>query len=313
MTCALLHNFIRIEMPYDSLEAEIPEVDDEISDDPDIAFIDQVKPSQQWMNWMNRKNGVARNECILKTCRRDWTVEEERVLANAMKAQVVNGYKADNKFKSGKNYGSLSTMRSMSGFGWNDTTKMITIDDESVWADYVKIFGKDRATGEAAEGFADVVQVLFNKDVNNEKGKDNDRRLDYEPVFNHSQFDEVQNMSFLHANTSGSSKSEKRKRKIVDENDDRFIDLMTSFCDKSDDRLGDISKCIGFEHDASKSTKVVFEALGQVTSLDMEEMILVSQLIVNNTKNINLFFSLPNIGKITMVKVILEGKFPVNS
>ncbi|KAG8371194.1 hypothetical protein BUALT_Bualt13G0061700 [Buddleja alternifolia] len=93
----------------DPLEAEIPEVNDEISDDPDIAFIDQVEPSQQWTNWrenlatnmMNRKNGVAPNECIPKTCRRGWTVEGEKVLANAMKALVVNGYKADNGFKSG--------------------------------------------------------------------------------------------------------------------------------------------------------------------------------------------------------------------
>ncbi|KAG8369524.1 hypothetical protein BUALT_Bualt14G0022500 [Buddleja alternifolia] len=57
MACALLHNFIRIEMPYDPLEAEIPEVDDEISDDPDVAFIDQVESSQQWTNW--RENLVT--------------------------------------------------------------------------------------------------------------------------------------------------------------------------------------------------------------------------------------------------------------
>ncbi|KAG8377238.1 hypothetical protein BUALT_Bualt08G0007500 [Buddleja alternifolia] len=51
MGCGLLHNFIRTEMPYDPLEAEIPEVDDQISDDNDVAFINQVEPSQQWSNW----------------------------------------------------------------------------------------------------------------------------------------------------------------------------------------------------------------------------------------------------------------------
>ncbi|KAG8388663.1 hypothetical protein BUALT_Bualt02G0148700 [Buddleja alternifolia] len=40
MACALLHNYIRIEMPFDPLEAEFPEVDDEISDDPNVGFID---------------------------------------------------------------------------------------------------------------------------------------------------------------------------------------------------------------------------------------------------------------------------------
>ncbi|KAG8388158.1 hypothetical protein BUALT_Bualt02G0096800 [Buddleja alternifolia] len=34
------------EMPYDPLKAEIPEVDDQISSDNDVGFIDQVQPSQ---------------------------------------------------------------------------------------------------------------------------------------------------------------------------------------------------------------------------------------------------------------------------
>ncbi|KAG8380355.1 hypothetical protein BUALT_Bualt06G0006900 [Buddleja alternifolia] len=135
-----------------------------------------------------------------------------------------------------------------------------------LYGNWVEIFGKDRATGECAEGFVDV-------------------------------FDKVQSMSVSNANTSGSSKSDKRKRKMVDENDDRFIDLMSSFCDKTDNRLGDISRRIGFEHDASMSRKAVLEALGEVSSLDMEAMIMVSHLIVNNTKNMDLFFSLSNNGR----------------
>ncbi|KAG8376319.1 hypothetical protein BUALT_Bualt09G0050900 [Buddleja alternifolia] len=51
MACAFLHNFIIIEMPVDPLEAEFPEVDDEISDEHNSTFIDQVEPSQHWTNW----------------------------------------------------------------------------------------------------------------------------------------------------------------------------------------------------------------------------------------------------------------------
>ncbi|KAG8377702.1 hypothetical protein BUALT_Bualt08G0060300 [Buddleja alternifolia] len=315
MACGLLHNFIRTEMPYDPLEAEIPEVDDQISDDNDVAFIDQVEPMR----------GGITNGSASKNCRRCWTVEEEKALADAMKDLVIRGYKVDNGFKSGyqnlleqammqafpsttlkaephinsritvwrKNYASISTMLTRSGF--------------------VEIFGKDRATGEGAEGFADVVQQLFNKDANLEQGKDVEDGGDYVPIFNNSHFDKVESMSVSNANTSGSSKSDKRKRKLVDENDARFIDLMSSFCDKTDNRLEDISRRIGFEHDASISRKAIFEAIGEVTSLDMESMIMVSQLIVKNTKNMDLFFSLPNNGRKTMVKIILEGKFPGNN
>ncbi|KAG8369071.1 hypothetical protein BUALT_Bualt15G0112100 [Buddleja alternifolia] len=284
-----------MEMPYDLLEEEIPEVDDQISDDNDVAFIDQVEPVRR---------GIA-SGAASKNCKRCWTADEEKALAEAMKDLVVRRYKADNGFKSGyqnlleqvmmqafpgttlkaephidsritvsrKNYGSISTMLTRSGFGFNSTTNMITVESQEV-----EIFGKDRATGECAEGIVD-------------------------------RFDEVQSMSVSNDNTSGSSKSGKRKRKVVDENDDHFIDLMSSFCEKTDNRLGDISRRIGFEHDASMSRKAVFEALGVVSSLDMEAMIMVSQLIVNNTKNMDLFFNLPNTGRKTMVKMILEGKF----
>ncbi|KAG8371377.1 hypothetical protein BUALT_Bualt13G0081500 [Buddleja alternifolia] len=386
MACGLLHNFIRTEMPYDPLEAEIPEVDDQILDDNDVAFIGQVEPSQQWSNWrenlatnmMNRMRGGIANGSASKNCRRCWTVEEEKALADAMKDLVVRGYKADSGFKSGyqnlleqammqafpgttlkaephinsritvwsKNYASISTMLTRSGFGFNSTTNMITVESQEVWDNYIKvmkllngtivinirtvmlvicaskrghclgdwveIFGKDRATGEGAEGFADVVQQLFTKDANLEQGKDVEDGGDYVLIFNNSRFDEVESMSVSNANTSGNSKSDKRKRKLVDENDARFINLMSSFCDKTDNRLGDISRRIGFEHDASISRKAIFEAIGEVTSLDMESMIMVSQLIVKNTKNMDLFFNLPNNGRKTMVKMILEGKFPGN-
>ncbi|KAG8367927.1 hypothetical protein BUALT_Bualt16G0123600 [Buddleja alternifolia] len=289
---------------------------------------------------MNRMRGGVTNESTTNTCRRCWTQEEEKVLANAMRDLVVKGYKADNGFKNGyqnlleqpmmqafpgttirvephinsritvwrKNYGSISTMLSRSGFGFNNTTNMITMNSQEVWDNYIK----DRATGKDVEGFADVVQQLLNNNVNNEQGKENEEGGDYVPVFNNSQFDEVESMSVSYANTSDSSKSQKRKRKrkVVDENDDCFINLMSKFYDKTDDKLGDICKRIRFEHYASLSRKMVFEAIGEVTSLDMEEMILVSHLIVNNMKNMDLFFSLPNNGRKTMVKMILKGKFP---
>ncbi|KAG8382410.1 hypothetical protein BUALT_Bualt05G0074400 [Buddleja alternifolia] len=370
MACALPHNFIRIEMPVDPLEAEFPKVDDEISDDHNSTFIDQVEPSQHWSNWREslatnmfdewrgtlmaassgRIRGGAANLGNGKSTRRCWTPDEEKVLANALKDLLARGYKADNGFKSGyqmlleqamvqafpetniradphinsritvwrKNYATISTLQSRSGFGWNDAINRITVESEDAWnnfvktdskarnmryktwplyKDWVEIFGKDRATSEGAKGFADVrglkiLQMLFKS--------------------NNPQVDECQSMSFSNANHGGSNKSsDKRKRKVVDENDDRFIDPMTSFCDKTNERLGDISRRIGFEHDASLSRKVVYEALGDLgSSLDMEGMILVSHLIVNNTKNMDLFFNLPIDGRKTMVHMILEGKFP---
>ncbi|KAG8377627.1 hypothetical protein BUALT_Bualt08G0052700 [Buddleja alternifolia] len=138
-----------------------------------------------------RIRGGVENEYNPKTCRRCWTEEEEKTLTYAMKNLFVRGYKADNVFKRG--YQILLEQAMMQAF--NETIL------------------RDSATGNTAEGFADVVQQLLNKDINKEKGEDNED------------------------------------------------DLMSSFCDKTNDRLSEICRRIEFEHDATLSRKVVFEVL----------------------------------------------------
>ncbi|KAG8363521.1 hypothetical protein BUALT_Bualt19G0031100 [Buddleja alternifolia] len=192
MACVLLHNYIQIEMPVDPLEAEFLEVDDDISDDPNIGFVDQVEPSQQWTNWREslvtsmfdewrgnsiaappgRMRGGASNVSTSKSSRRRWTPKEEKVLAN-----------------------SLKELLSRSGFGWNESTNMITVDSEEDWnnfvktdsnarnmryktwplyKDWVEIFGKEVATGEGTEGFPDVEEEILNNGNGNPNGKDNE-------------------------------------------------------------------------------------------------------------------------------------------
>lgn len=103
--------------------------------------------------------------------RRTWTIEEEQQLILGLKEAVSRGWKSENGFKTGylgvleqhmaqyfpnadikadphiaskihvwkKNYGTLATMLSRSGFGWNDTAHIIEVADDQVWAEYVKV------------------------------------------------------------------------------------------------------------------------------------------------------------------------------
>lgn len=103
--------------------------------------------------------------------RRTWSVEEEQQLILGLKEAVSCGWKSDNGFKTGylgvleqhmaqhfpstvikadphiaskihvwkKNYGTISTMLTRSGIGWNDTSNVIEVADDQVWADYVKV------------------------------------------------------------------------------------------------------------------------------------------------------------------------------
>lgn len=104
--------------------------------------------------------------------RRTWTTPEELCLLNALKDIVQLGMKCDNGFRSGylgalekamahrfpgtdlkgdphiqskihvwrKTYGTLNTLLSRSGIGWNDSTNTIDVGDDQVWQAYILVW-----------------------------------------------------------------------------------------------------------------------------------------------------------------------------
>ncbi|KAL6543729.1 hypothetical protein OROGR_010226 [Orobanche gracilis] len=143
--------------------------------------------------------------------RRTWTSDEEDALTVILKKLVVDGWRQENAFRTGyldviekemrirfpgtdltstnamskltvwkRHYYQLLNMINTSGFGWNDSSNMIIVDNDDVWQQYVKvhsqvkafrfksfrhfkdwidIFGKDRATGKSAQGPEDLAKV----------------------------------------------------------------------------------------------------------------------------------------------------------
>ncbi|KAG8368383.1 hypothetical protein BUALT_Bualt15G0039800 [Buddleja alternifolia] len=233
-----------------------------------------------------------------------------------------------------KNHSSIATMLTRSGFGWNDTSNTIIVDSDQVWDNFVKtdsnartmrhkswplykdwceVFGKDRATGENAEAFEDVARELRNNTKGKDNGKEKEVRGNQVPNFNPTEdFDEAHSMSDCHGENSVSGKNKSTgKRKTIDDSDhymQMYMNMMGSFCDRTDSRLGEIAMRVGSEHDAKVSRKAVFEALSQITSLEMEDRIYVATELVNNTKKLDLFFSMPIDAQTAMVKMMLQGR-----
>ncbi|KAL0443988.1 UNVERIFIED_CONTAM: hypothetical protein Slati_2121500 [Sesamum latifolium] len=107
--------------------------------------------------------------------RRIWSVKEEEALANGLKSGGNIRAKPHINSKIHvwkKQYGTLVSMMSKSGLGWDDGKNMITVEENSISDDYVKvdpsvksmrykpfpyfpawreIFGKDRASGDRAK------------------------------------------------------------------------------------------------------------------------------------------------------------------
>ncbi|KAK0598199.1 hypothetical protein LWI29_032491 [Acer saccharum] len=145
--------------------------------------------------------------------RRIWTLEEEDVMISILKGIVAEGGRCDTgSFRSGSyehvaskmrekikdinitakhvqnkmkrlkdKYSEAYDMLNMSGFGWDDTHKCVTVTDTEILDAYVKkhpnknytanrpfphyerltiMFGKDRATGSMAESAADALDHM---------------------------------------------------------------------------------------------------------------------------------------------------------
>ncbi|KAL7251347.1 hypothetical protein ACSBR1_013228 [Camellia fascicularis] len=86
-----------------------------------------------------------------------------------------------------KQYNTLQDMLNISGFGWDDGQKMVLVDSDDVWQNYVRrmldakgmrnrpfpfyedwliLFGKDRTTAELAKDPADAVVAMEKEDAN---------------------------------------------------------------------------------------------------------------------------------------------------
>lgn len=285
--------------------------------------------------------------------RRVWTLKEEEVLIQALKDIVQQGWKCDNGFRTGylmvlekamlkafpdsdlraephinskvhvwkKHYASLQGMFGISGFSWNEASKMITVEDK-FWEEYIKkdvnartlryksfpffhswgeIFGKDRATGENAEDF----NFASNDPLETSTHKVNDLVEEHTKDISPNDDDDVLSICKSSGNSS-SKKAKSNKRKMVDNTGEKIVDLMGTFCQQTNERLADISKRIGYEFDMSQKRTAVFEALGGLGVLDVFQQICVAQRLCNNNKDLDLFFSLPDFAKVEMVRMLLS-------
>ncbi|KAL8462248.1 hypothetical protein ACS0TY_033340 [Phlomoides rotata] len=232
-----------------------------------------------------------------------------------------------------KQYSCLKTMLGNSGIGLNTTTFRIealpevwdahmkvdptarTLKNKSFpfYSDWVEIFGNDRATGIDSQGPCDAEQDVINQTArrpNSSTGLDqgfdttaqNENNL---PDFN----------SFNVGESSSATKDKGKgvKRKQVDPMELQFIDTVGHFADKADSRfgqiadtMGNIAQRVGFQFDACKKRGEVYDHLGLMDFLTVGWRVKVAQYLCNNSKDMDLFFSLPDDVKKVLVMEIMK-------
>ncbi|KAH7862312.1 hypothetical protein Vadar_002855 [Vaccinium darrowii] len=290
-----------------------------------------------------------RKEKDVEVSRKSLIQKEEQALLNALKEMVTKGeIFSKDSFKSGylnrlegmllaalpstdicanphiapkikvwkKNYYSVKDMRNTSGFGWNDSAKMIEVESDTVWEDYCKrdnnakglrfksfpyyddwslIFDNDRATGDMAKSAADVVEALGVEDVNG---------------------DEVhEGSTTVNKNDKSPPEPPKKKAKVSET-------LMTGLSDLGDKLIGSLEfsagkfdmlgSRMGYQHDLSAKRGAVNEAQKNLP-ITVEQKVTAGMAITEETQRVDYFFSLTPDEEKMKVKKTLDGceRFPI--
>ncbi|KAL8476710.1 hypothetical protein ACS0TY_029129 [Phlomoides rotata] len=266
------------------------------------------------------------------TTRWVWTFGEECELMCALKELVVKGNKCDNGFKSGyllllenklvakfpgtdlkgephknskihvwkRQSVCLKAMLGNSGIGLNSTTYHVDALPE-FWENYIKINPFARTLRNNAFPLYTEWCEIFGNDRAN--GQDSQ-------IFN------VKKSSFTVDEGSSVTNRDKGngvKRKQADTHEIQFMDQVGVFCASSKDKfgkiadtIGNIAERVGSEFDNRKRREQVYDLLNVFNFLSVDVRVEVAQYLCNNSKDMDLFISLPDDAKTAMVKRIMR-------
>ncbi|KAL8535622.1 hypothetical protein ACS0TY_011302 [Phlomoides rotata] len=286
---------------------------------------------------------------IDSVCRRVWTLNEENMLARAMETIIQRGWKLENGFRSGylkllekemklidptcdlraephislrihawkRNHAVLTSVINKSGMSWDSIKYQIVVENEDVWADYIKvdpyakgmryksyplygkwteIFGCENAKGDQSED-CDITR-------NNELPEGVEENISQStPDPNVASKDSPGTQSDA---TSPSSKGKGKKRKTVDSTEIQMVNLMGRFLDTTGKHLSNMISKIGYEKEMSEKRSKVIEELGKLGCLTPDQRIIAAKMLANNN-DLELFFSANLEDRSRLVYLMLSG------
>ncbi|XP_073027012.1 uncharacterized protein [Primulina eburnea] len=294
--------------------------------------------------------------------RRSWSEREEEFLIQALKEASVQGWKSGNGFRPGylaflenrmkvafpdtnirgnphinskvhvwkKLYGSLVTLLSKSGVGWNDTEKTVEASND-IWEavikadhnarsmrhkrwtyyhDWCEIFGNDRATGDKAEHFTAAVQEILTMTPE----LPNDAGTNLEAFFSVNEGgDESISVSVTPSSRPTSAANSKRKkRKHVDAADDAIVEAINNFANITKDTMNDLIKQLATQKEADEekmrnAQDNVLKVMETITELTEDEKVMVIEELVENPAKLSLFLRLGHGGRLSLARRLVRG------
>lgn len=180
--------------------------------------------------------------------------------------------------------------------------------------DWSIIFGKDRAQGDVVENIEDA----FFEVLSTGKGKKTvSISGDYIPTPPPTQThfdDESDFVSPCQADSVSSpnkskKKNPKKKARMESGVEGKMVDMMSSFFEKTNNKLGDLVCKMGYD-DVSYMKKKVFESLEEMPGLSMDERMKVTTVICQKN-DFEIFFTTTMENRKELVHMILHGTYAV--
>ncbi|KAH6783242.1 hypothetical protein C2S52_008201 [Perilla frutescens var. hirtella] len=327
MACCLLHNFIRTYMPYDPLESTIPEdwTDTASHVQMDKDFIDQ---KQLKMSGRTRITGAENKS---EKTRRTWTLREEHKLIIALKEVVARGWKCDNGFRTSY-LGVLEQLMQQAIPGNDLKVEPHIISKIHVWKKkimdlYPRCFLGVVLVGMKAHTLLKWTMMKYGLTMLRLIAMQEQCDISHDPYIKIGvkyleKIEQLLNMlkPLLMLCKICCTRMKRactpQLRMIMSNLLHRIkmmkLEMILCACLVKElvqvQRMDELVQRIGFEHDASMSRKKVYEALDNMSHLSDEEQIYVAKYLCNNTKDLDLLFSLPDEKRVVMVRMIISGK-----
>ncbi|KAG8371579.1 hypothetical protein BUALT_Bualt13G0102600 [Buddleja alternifolia] len=313
LACALLHNYIRLEMAVDPAEAHVPDLRQ--APDDDVEYIENVEASEMWTTWRDNlastmfdewrgacttmlpsSSNISKSKGAKAFANRcSWTPREEEVLINSIKGMLASGWKANNGFR----VGYLNHLA-------DEMMKMFLGSDEH-WDKAIK----DRATGAKAEDFTDAANVVKNKEKTvpiNVLSLGLDGQNDFTRDLDEDETTSIgQSMCNMPASSSTSKQANKGKRKIM-EGLEPIVEALEKFTEKTHAKFSELTNLISHEHKLSSKKEAVYRTVAGIEDLTLQQKLLASNMIVKKHDVLELFFTLPDDARREQVRMMLNGK-----
>ncbi|XP_042054260.1 uncharacterized protein LOC121799018 isoform X1 [Salvia splendens] len=233
-----------------------------------------------------------------------------------------------------KSYGLLRSILSRTGVGWNhhgdhkfdcsdeQWGQIVLADKEAkfmrnkswpLWETWKTIFGKDRASGLAAEEIGAAAKSLRAQFAGGSQVNENDYHLSFED-FIPEPYTPVSNNNELHDDSSDNSGKQASTTKTIPPKrkkpspDAELMEFLGNLHERTDARLEMISKRIGYEFDMGQARQEVFDKLGTVEGLTLPQRNRLCNILGDKPQRLEVFIGMPSNARLGYLLCLIEDE-----